>query len=143
MELKYTYNKVKVEKVTAAKLKEVGGYKNGYFMCNPSWDDPDPDVVKFLTLTFSPVIYIDKTLDPKLAKAVETHEKVHANDCKTLADNLAKEIQKVLKAKKDPKMKDRMKWFEHDSCKKSKEFHAKEVGYDVEVCEAPLDKRPN
>jgi hypothetical protein len=150
MQLQYKYNDPKVKEVTERELMQVsGGNKKGFFKLNPDWNDPN-EFVKYLTLKFEPVIYINKDLPktPDTDKGIPSkaevlkHEKQHNTDWKKLAEALKAAVDNALKKGKDAEINDRMAWFLYDGCVKSKNFHSSVKGYDVETCSQPTVKRP-
>jgi hypothetical protein len=91
-----------------------------------------------LSITFSPTIYLNNTLDPAEAAEVETHERRHYQDFLALAEAL----EDALTRHGISQWQDRWSLFLHDVCRASATFHRQEGTGTVETCLPPSSLRP-
>ena len=141
MKLKMTgHDKTKTRYVSAKELKKVsdGVSSQGYFHSDIDWNDADDPIVVTITNT----TYINEDLTGQAKKDVEAHEHQHFVDFKKLAEQMKTDIEKALRAKKDPQIADRVEWLIYDRCQTSAAFHRETAGYSVEICFAPSSDRP-
>lgn len=130
---------VRVQLGTEDQVRQIAGDPRGGFRHNGEWNEQD-DV---LTVTFSPIIRINQTLDANLRRRIEQHERRHFNDFKRLAEQLRVRLRQLLKDGRDADMEARWSWFEYDICATSASFHRSLPDWSVELCFQPRSTRPD
>lgn len=133
------HRSVQVALATEDEVRRVAGDPRGGFRHNGEWNEED-DV---LTVRFSPVIKINRTLDASLRRQIEQHERHHFADFKRLAEQLRTTLQRVLRRGQSSEMEARWSWFEYDVCAASQNFHRSLPNWSVEICFEPGVTRPD
>jgi hypothetical protein len=127
---------VKYLYVTAEEVKRVSGFSTkGFFRVEFDFNGKDELKVK-------QTIWINKDVDNKTKQEIKAHEEGHFKDAKVLLAKLKQDIDKAIKAGRDPELSGRLDWFNFDYCNKSNARHRENDGYGTDMCFKPESPRP-
>ncbi len=94
-----------------------------------------------LTVSFNPTIYINSALTVEARTEALRHEQRHVRDFRTQATQMHRALARVIRARQDPQMDARWRWFLYDLCTDSARFH-RSIRSPVEICSQPTGSRP-
>lgn len=117
------------------------GHKKGFFKYVSAWSQGQDGVV---TITFTPIIYIEEGVKGPELQDVLRHEHKHEADFKNLAATLRKNMGKWLHSRKsaaEDELQAWLTWFDYDYCVAVANFH-RTIGATMPMCFQPSTPRP-
>jgi hypothetical protein len=93
-------------------------------------------------VTFTPDILINKALGRDEHRDVESHERRHFEDFRSLADELKEKLNQSLLEGPEHENGQWMEWFDYDNCVAKQRRHVSEGITDYSTCIMPLNSRP-
>jgi len=94
-----------------------------------------------LTVRFQPTIYLNNALSGSARTNALQHEQRHYSDFRRRATQMQRALTAEIRARRDPQMDVRWRWFLYDLCLDSAAFH-RSIGAPVEICFQPSGSRP-
>jgi hypothetical protein len=133
------HNNVNVVEATESEIRSLMPDENrGCFDYTWEYSIDDDD----LTVTFTPDILINKALDRDEHRDVESHERRHFEDFRSLADELKEKLNLSLLEGREHEIGLWMEWFDYDNCIAKQRRHVSEGVTDYSSCIMPLNSRP-
>jgi len=120
------------------------GHKKGFFKYESDWSGPPEGEDGVLTITFTPIIYIEEGVKGSELQDVLRHEQTHYADFKNLAAALRKNMGNWLHSRKsaaEDELQAWLTWFDYDNCVAAANFH-RTIGAMVPICFQPSTPRP-
>jgi hypothetical protein len=121
--------------------KITDGHKKGFFKYASAWSPGEHGV---LTITFTPIIYIEEGVKGSELQDVKRHEQRHYADFKHLAAALRQNMGSWLHSRKsaeEDEIQAWLTWLDYDYCVASANFH-RSIDANVELCLQPSTPRP-